>query len=54
MLIELRSDEVLEVQDYCDLRNFLALDLTMRNGKRAGVLANLTLADIRVSPYWYS
>jgi hypothetical protein len=53
---EWRRDMIVELTEeyhYVDLRNFLALDFTMRNGKRAGVLADLTLADVKVSPYWY-
>ena len=33
------------------LRDFLSCDLILRNGKRAGVMADLTVEDVLVSRY---
>ena len=41
------------LHNFRELRNFLVLDIVLRNGKRAGVLADMTLCDVAVSKLTY-
>jgi hypothetical protein len=42
-------EEDMDMGVFRELRDFVVLDLTMRNGKRAGVIADVTLEDVAVS-----
>ena len=37
------------MEDFRDLRSFIVLELTMKNAKRAGVLADIAVVDIEVN-----